>query len=189
MILVIDNYDSFVYNIVQYLSEFDTEIHIKRNDQISLDEIEQLKPSYIVLSPGPKTPSSAGICIELIRHFYQDIPTLGICLGHQAIAEAFSWPVIKSRRLMHGKTSTISILSDRSIIHQNFPKKFIATRYHSLTLDDSMFHPDFIITARSDDKTIMGIQHKNFPLFGLQYHPESILTEHGKAHFQNFLTT
>ena len=186
MILIIDNYDSFVYNIYQYIAEINSDILIRRNDAISLKEIEKLNPSHIILSPGPKRPIDAGICIELIKKFYQSIPILGICLGHQAIAKAFAWNVIKADELMHGKTSEIQIIRADSKIHLGIRSRFIATRYHSLIVSDKVEN-SFYLTAQTKNHIIMGIEHKNFPLFGIQYHPESILTEFGKEHFRNFL--
>ena len=184
MILLVDNYDSFVYNIYQYCAETDSNITIVRNDAISIEEIKKLNPSHIILSPGPKWPNDAGVCIDLINYFYKSKPILGICLGHQAIAAAFEYQIKVKQPVMHGKTSQISHTD--SIIFKGIPSQFTATRYHSLVVSE--IGSDFRITALADDGVIMAIEHVSYPLFGLQYHPESILTEYGKAHFQNFLS-
>ncbi|MFQ5580612.1 MAG: anthranilate synthase component II, partial [Nitrospiria bacterium] len=183
--LVIDNYDSFTYNLVQYLGELGEEIAVHRNDQITLDEIEALQPDKIVISPGPGTPKNAGISIEVVRRFGQDIPILGVCLGHQAIGEAFGGEVIRADRLMHGKTSAIA--HDGRSIYSGLPERFPATRYHSLILRRESLPDLFEVTAWTDEGELMGIRHKTAPIEGVQFHPESILTEVGKLLLKNFL--
>lgn len=185
MLLVIDNYDSFTYNLVQYLGELGEEIAVHRNDQITLDEIEALQPDKIVISPGPGTPKNAGISIEVVRRFGQDIPILGVCLGHQAIGEAFGGEVIRADRLMHGKTSAIA--HDGRSIYSGLPERFPATRYHSLILRRESLPDLFEVTAWTDEGELMGIRHKTAPIEGVQFHPESILTEVGKLLLKNFL--
>jgi anthranilate synthase/aminodeoxychorismate synthase-like glutamine amidotransferase len=185
MLLVIDNYDSFTYNLVQYLGEMGEEIAVHRNDQISLEEIETMRPDKIVISPGPGVPKDAGISIEVVRRFGQDIPILGVCLGHQAIGEAFGGEVIRADRLMHGKTSTIT--HDGRSIYLGLPERFLATRYHSLILRRETLPDLFEVTAWTDEGELMGIRHKSAPIEGVQFHPESILTEVGKDLLKNFL--
>ncbi len=185
MLLVIDNYDSFTYNLVQYLGEMGEEIAVHRNDQIALEEIEALRPDKIVISPGPGMPKDAGISIEVVRKFGQNIPILGVCLGHQAIGEAFGGEVIRADRLMHGKTSIIS--HDGHSIYQDLPDRFPATRYHSLILRRENLPDLFEATAWTDEGELMGIRHKTAPIEGVQFHPESILTEVGKDLLKNFL--
>jgi anthranilate synthase component 2 len=188
MILIIDNYDSFTYNLYQYIAEISTEeIKIVRNDCISLDEIHQLNPTKIVLSPGPKKPIDAGICIELVKYYYKTVPIFGICLGHQAIIEAFGGLIQKTKHVMHGKTSEIQILKN-SKLYTHFPNTFIATRYHSLVGVKDKLPNELSIISETEDHVIMGVEHKIYPVYGCQYHPESILTEFGKEHFRNFLT-
>jgi anthranilate synthase/aminodeoxychorismate synthase-like glutamine amidotransferase len=186
MILVLDNYDSFTYNLVQYLGEMGAEMVIFRNDQITLSEIEAMQPEKIVISPGPCTPKEAGISIDLIRKFGAQIPILGVCLGHQAIGEAFGGEVIRAPRLMHGKTSMIEH-DGRAIYHQ-LPNPFEATRYHSLIIRRESMPDDLLITAWTQEGEIMGVRHKSFPVEGVQFHPESILTQAGKDLLKNFLT-
>lgn len=185
MILVIDNYDSFTYNLVQYLGEMGAEMAIYRNDQITLAEIEAMRPEKIVISPGPCTPKEAGISIELIRKFSAQIPILGVCLGHQAIGEAFGGEVVRAPRLMHGKTSMIEH-DGRAIYHQ-LPNPFEATRYHSLIIRRESLPDELQITAWTQEGEIMGVRHKSFPVEGVQFHPESILTQAGKGLLKNFL--
>lgn len=185
MILIIDNYDSFTYNLVQYMGELGAELEIYRNDQISLDEIEQRAPEKIVISPGPCTPSKAGISKEVIKHFAGRIPLLGVCLGHQSVVEAFGGEIIKANKLMHGKTSMIS--HDDKTIFKGLPNPFEATRYHSLVVNRANLPECFEITAESDDGEIMGVRHKELAVEGVQFHPESILTVHGKDLFKNFI--
>lgn len=186
MLLMIDNYDSFTYNLVQYFMELEQEVQVYRNDKISLEGITELAPDQLVISPGPCTPAQAGISIDAIRHFAGRIPIFGICLGHQAITEAFGGVVVRAGRLMHGKTSPV--LHDNSGLYQGLPNPFIATRYHSLIARRESFPDDLIITAWTAEEEIMGLQHKTLPIWGVQFHPESILTVEGKNLLQNFLT-
>ncbi|MCJ7662650.1 MAG: aminodeoxychorismate/anthranilate synthase component II [Desulfobacterales bacterium] len=185
MILMIDNYDSFTYNLVQYIGQLGGAVVVHRNDRISLDEIQGMKPEAIVLSPGPCTPKQAGICIEVIRQLYSTIPILGVCLGHQAIGSAFGAEVVRADRIMHGKTSQIT--SDGRTIFQGLPNPFVAGRYHSLIVKrDSL--PDCLeISAETEQGEIMGIRHKGYPVEGIQFHPESVLTPNGKRILKNFL--
>ena len=185
MILMIDNYDSFTYNIVQYMGELGADIQVKRNDQISIEEIESLNPKKIVISPGPCTPDKAGISIEAIRNFAGKIPLLGVCLGHQSVGAAFGGEVVKAGKLMHGKTSEVS--HDGKTLFKGLPNPFTATRYHSLVLNRKTLPDCFEITAESDDNEIMGIRHKELSVEGVQFHPESILTTHGKDLLKNFI--
>lgn len=182
---MIDNYDSFTYNLVQYLGELGEDIKVFRNDKITLDEIEALKPDRIVISPGPCTPKEAGISVELIRHFAGKIPILGVCLGHQSIGAACGGEIINAPRLMHGKTSMIH--HDGKTIFKGLPNPFEATRYHSLVVKKSTLPDCFEISAWTDRDEIMGIRHKEFILEGVQFHPESILTKAGKDLLRNFL--
>jgi anthranilate synthase/phosphoribosyltransferase len=184
MILMIDNYDSFTYNLVQYLGELGYDIVVHRNDQITLEEIERLNPSHIVISPGPGDPDDAGISLVVIERFHQTIPILGVCLGHQAIGQAFGGKIIRAENLMHGKTSLIE--HDGQGVFANIPSLFTATRYHSLIVDEEL--PDcLVVTARTPEGEMMGLRHKVYPTIGVQFHPESILTEHGHQLLQNFL--
>ncbi|MDA8190969.1 anthranilate synthase component II [Acidiferrobacter thiooxydans] len=186
MILMIDNYDSFTYNLVQYLGELGQEVHVARNDQISLDEIERLAPERIVISPGPCTPNEAGISLDLIMRFGEHIPVLGVCLGHQSIGQAFGGRVVRAGRVMHGKTSLIS--HGGTGVFRGLPDPFTATRYHSLVVAKDDLPECLEITAVSqDDGEIMGLRHKWWPVEGVQFHPESILSEHGHALLENFL--
>jgi anthranilate synthase/aminodeoxychorismate synthase-like glutamine amidotransferase len=185
MILMIDNYDSFTYNLVQYMGELGAELEVYRNDQISIAEIEKQAPEKIVISPGPCTPSKAGISKEVIKHFAGRIPLLGVCLGHQSVVEAFGGEIIKARKLMHGKTSMIS--HDDKTIFKGLPNPFEATRYHSLVVNRANLPDCFEITAESDDGEIMGVRHKELAIEGVQFHPESILTVHGKDLLKNFI--
>ena len=185
MILMIDNYDSFTYNLVQYMGELGAKLEVYRNDEISLNEIEQRTPEKIVISPGPCTPSKAGISKEVIQHFAGKIPLLGVCLGHQSVVEAFGGEIIKAKKLMHGKTSMIS--HDDKTIFKGLPNPFAATRYHSLVVNRANLPDCFEITAESDDGEIMGVRHKELAIEGVQFHPESILTVHGKDLLKNFI--
>lgn len=184
-VLVIDNYDSFTYNLVQYLGELGEEVLTFRNDKITVDEIDVMKPSAIVISPGPCTPSKAGISIEVIKRFAGRIPILGVCLGHQAIGEAFGGRIVGARRIMHGKTS--QIFHDGKTIFRDIENPFAATRYHSLVIERDTIPTCLEITALSEDDEIMGVRHKEFPIEGVQFHPESILTKSGKKLLKNFL--
>lgn len=186
MLLVIDNYDSFTYNLVQYLGEMDVQLQVHRNDQISLDAIRELKPDRILISPGPCSPKESGLSNEVIRAFSPQIPTLGVCLGHQCIGHVFGGKVVVNYRMMHGKTSLIK--HDGKDLFAGLPNPFAATRYHSLVIQrDSM--PDCLqITAETDEGEVMGVRHKTLPIWGVQFHPESILTESGRVILQNFLS-
>lgn len=192
MILMIDNYDSFTYNLVQYLGELGAEVVVYRNDEITIQKIEQLNPKGIVISPGPCTPNEAGISLAVIEQFYQKIPLLGVCLGHQAIGQAFGGKVIRAKKIMHGKISQIYHRNEG--VFQDLPSPFNATRYHSLVVDQETLPDCFDITAWTLDEKgefdeIMGIKHKRFAVEGVQFHPESILTENGKLLLNNFLVT
>jgi anthranilate synthase/aminodeoxychorismate synthase-like glutamine amidotransferase len=185
MILLIDNYDSFTYNLVQYFGELGQDVKVLRNDKITTAMVKKIKPHYIVISPGPCTPKQAGNSCEIVRNFAQKIPMLGVCLGHQCIGKAFGADIVRAKVLMHGKTS--KIFHDRQTIFKNIPNPFIATRYHSLMIDESTLAKSFVVNARSEDGVIMGIKHRSLPLFGIQFHPESILTKEGKKILNNFL--
>ena len=185
MILFIDNYDSFTFNLVQYFGEVHQDIEVYRNDQITIFDIERKQPDYIVISPGPCSPNEAGISLEVIRRFAGKIPILGVCLGHQSIAQAFEGNVIKAQRLMHGKTS--EVLHDGKTIFNNIPSPFKATRYHSLIVEKATLPPCFEVSATTSQGEIMAIRHKEYAVEGVQFHPESILTEYGKQIIQNFL--
>jgi para-aminobenzoate synthetase component II len=184
MILMIDNYDSFTYNLVQFLGELGEELRVFRNDKITLDEIEQLQPNQIIISPGPCTPNEAGISLQVIEKFSGSIPILGVCLGHQSIAQAFGGKVIRSERLMHGKTSPI--YHNGKTIFAGLPSPFTATRYHSLIVERDTLPDCLEITAWTEEGEIMGIRHKAFNVEGVQFHPESIMTEYGKQLLANF---
>lgn len=191
MIFVIDNYDSFTYNLVQRLGEIDDslEIVVRRNDQVAVGEIEAMAPDRIIISPGPCTPKEAGISVECIRHFAGRVPLLGVCLGHQSIGYAFGADIVRAKRLMHGKTDEIT--HDGQGLFEELPNPIIATRYHSLVIDPPSLPSCFEVCAWSflpdGEKEIMGIRHKSFPLYGVQFHPESFLTEHGPTILKNFL--
>lgn len=185
MILLIDNYDSFTFNVYQYLARFGEEVKVVRNDKITLEEIEKLNPSKIVLSPGPKAPKDAGICVELIKNFYKKYPILGICLGHQAIGEAFGATVSYAKQVCHGVDSEIEIYGGK--IFEGIENRTKVARYHSLAIIENTLGDEFIITAKTDDGEIMAIEHKEFPLFGVQFHPESIYTPRGMKMIENFL--
>ncbi len=185
MILIIDNYDSFTYNLVQYFGELGEEIEVFRNDQINIMDIKRKKPKYIIISPGPCTPTEAGISLEVIAKFSGEIPILGVCLGHQAIAHAFGGLVIRADRLMHGKTSVI--YHDQKSIFKGIPMPFKATRYHSLIVDDESLPACLEVSAMTSEGEIMAIRHREYPIEGVQFHPEAILTEYGKEILNNFL--
>lgn len=186
MILVIDNYDSFVYNLVQYLGELGEEPVVCRNDRITVDEARRLKPERIVISPGPRTPREAGVSKEIITAFAGKVPILGVCLGHQCIGEVFGGTVARARRLMHGKTSMIH--HDGRGIFKGLPNPFEATRYHSLIVKREDLPRCLTVTAETKTKEIMGLKHRRYPIWGVQFHPESILTKDGKKLLQNFLS-
>jgi anthranilate synthase/aminodeoxychorismate synthase-like glutamine amidotransferase len=185
VILVVDNYDSFTYNLVQYLGELGAELTVVRNDAIDLAGILEMSPERIVISPGPGTPDDAGVSLEIIRRLAGRTPILGVCLGHQAIGQAFGATVSRARRQMHGKTSQIE--HDGRGVFRGLPTPFSATRYHSLAVLADTVPPDIEISARAEDGEVMGLRHRRWPVEGVQFHPESILTEHGKALLRNFL--
>ena len=186
MILLIDNYDSFTYNVKHYLSEVGAKVETYRNDKISLNEINDLHPKAIVLSPGPCTPNEAGICLKLIEKFKNIYPILGICLGHQSIGQAFGAKIIKCEEIMHGKIDKMKHNNHK--IFKNIESNFLATRYHSLVIDRKTLSSEFIITAETEKNIIMGIAHSRLPIYGFQFHPESIGTDVGKNLLKNFLT-
>ncbi|WP_027956683.1 MULTISPECIES: aminodeoxychorismate/anthranilate synthase component II [Halobacillus] len=177
MIIVIDNYDSFTYNLVQYFRQMDTDVIVRKNDAVSVEEISLLAPNLIVLSPGPGKPSESGVCLEVLRTFEADIPILGICLGHQLIVEAYGGLVRKGRKPMHGKVTAIT--HDGAHVYEGLPEKVQVTRYHSLEADKHQLPEQLKRTATSEDGSIMGVRHKDYPVEGIQFHPESILTEYG----------
>lgn len=182
---MIDNYDSFTYNLVQYLQMLSADVAVRRNDEISLEDIRRAKPDAIVVSPGPCTPKEAGISVDVIREFYREIPILGVCLGHQSIGYAFGASIVRAKRLMHGKTSQITHTGEG--IFEGLKNPFTAVRYHSLVIDRSTLPEVLKITAWSENDEIMGIQHVEYPLFGVQFHPESVLSEEGMKLLENFL--
>jgi anthranilate synthase/aminodeoxychorismate synthase-like glutamine amidotransferase len=185
MILVLDNYDSFTYNLVQHLGELGARLEVRRNDQLSVDEVEELAPERVVISPGPCTPKEAGISVALIQRLAGKIPVLGVCLGHQSIGEAFGGKVIRAPYLMHGKTSTIH--HDGRTIFNGLSQDFTATRYHSLIVERDSLPAELEISAQTSDGLIMGLRHKQHAVEGVQFHPESILTDTGKSLLRNFL--
>ena len=185
MLLMLDNYDSFTWNLVQYLGELGAAVKVVRNDAITLDGIEALAPSHIVISPGPCTPNEAGISVPLVRRFAGRIPILGVCLGHQAIGQAFGARVIRAQRVMHGKLS--SIVHDQRGVFADVPSPFNATRYHSLAIERASLPPALDVTATAEDGEIMAVRHRELPVEGVQFHPEAILTEHGMRLLGNFL--
>ncbi len=187
MLLMIDNYDSFTYNLVQYFGELGTEVKVFRNDEITISEIEALKPDHICISPGPCSPKEAGISVATLQHFAGKVPLLGVCLGHQAIGEAFGGKVIRAKRVMHGKTDTVH--TTQQGVFKDLPKEFTVTRYHSLAIEKESLPADLEITAWTDDGEIMGVRHKKFAVEGVQFHPESILSEYGHELLDNFLKT
>ncbi|MCX8093352.1 MAG: aminodeoxychorismate/anthranilate synthase component II [Candidatus Goldbacteria bacterium] len=185
MVVVIDNYDSFTYNLVQYIAETERKIHVFKNDKITIDKLKKLKPDKIIISPGPSWPENAGISKSVIIEFMKSVPILGVCLGHQCIAEALGGKIIRNFRIMHGKVS--HIYHDGKDIYKGIKNPFIATRYHSLVADKKTLPKELIINAWTEEGEIMGVKHKKYPLFGVQFHPESILTEEGKKIIGNFL--
>lgn len=187
MILMIDNYDSFTYNLVQYVGELGEELQVYRNDKITIEEIERLAPDYLMISPGPCTPNEAGISMDVIRHFAGKIPILGVCLGHQSIGQVFGGKVVRAQRLMHGKTS--DVFHDGQTIFRDIPSPYTAARYHSLLIEEGSLPEELEVTARTADGEIMAVRHRDYPIEGVQFHPESIITQHGKQLLKNFLTT
>jgi anthranilate synthase/aminodeoxychorismate synthase-like glutamine amidotransferase len=185
MILMIDNYDSFTYNLVQYLGQLDQVVAVYRNDAITLEEIRNLAPDAIFLSPGPCTPKEAGITVDVIREFHRATPIMGVCLGHQAIGYAFGANVVRASRLMHGKTSPI--INDGKTIFKGLPNPFVAGRYNSLLIEEASLPSSLMISARTEEGEIMGVRHKEYVVEGIQFHPESILTPQGKRILRNFL--
>lgn len=189
MVFVLDNYDSFTYNLVQYLGELGETVEVRRNDQVTVDEIEAMKPSHILISPGPCTPQDAGISIDVVRHFAGKRPVLGVCLGHQAIGAAFGGQVVRAGRIMHGKVSRIK--HDGKTIFQQAPDPMTATRYHSLVVAEEGLPKELEVSAETHEpdgtRVIMGLRHRRFPVEGVQFHPESVLTDSGKLLLKNFL--
>jgi len=189
MVFVLDNYDSFTYNLVQYLGELGAKIEVRRNDEVTVDEVEAMKPERILLSPGPCTPGEAGILVPLIRQMAGKTPILGVCLGHQAIGEAFGGKVVRAEHLMHGKTSSVN--HDGKGIFAGLPTPLTCTRYHSLIVEESSLPGDLAVTARTPEKdggsVIMALRHKTLPIEGVQFHPESVLTEGGREMIRNFM--
>ena len=189
MVFVLDNYDSFTYNLVQYIGELGAEVEVRRNDQVTVAEVDAMRPERIVISPGPCTPHEAGISIDLIRHFAAKIPVLGVCLGHQAIGEAFGGHVVRAAHLMHGKTSPV--MHDNKTVFQGLPMPMTATRYHSLIVEEKNLPAELEVSAWTTEKdgsrTIMGLRHRRYPVEGVQFHPESVLTDAGKKLVENFL--
>ena len=186
MLLMIDNYDSFTYNIVQYFGELGEDVRTVRNDEITLEQIAAMKPDRICISPGPKAPRDAGISLDILREFKGKLPILGVCLGHQAIGEAFGGNVIRAKQVMHGKTSSIAHIGEG--VFTDLPSPFTVIRYHSLAIERASLPSCLEVTAWTDDGEIMGVRHKDYDIEGVQFHPESILSEHGHALFKNFLT-
>jgi anthranilate synthase/aminodeoxychorismate synthase-like glutamine amidotransferase len=187
MIIMIDNYDSFTYNLVQFVGELGEELQVFRNDKITIEEIERLSPDYLMISPGPCTPNEAGISMQAIRHFAGKIPILGVCLGHQSIGQVFGGNVIRAERLMHGKTS--EVFHDGRTIFRDIPSPFTAARYHSLIVDAETLPDELEVSARTAEGEIMAVRHRRYPIEGVQFHPESIITQHGKQLLRNFLTS
>jgi anthranilate synthase component 2 len=185
MVFVLDNYDSFTFNLVQYMGELGAKLDVRRNDELTVDEVEALAPERIVLSPGPCTPQEAGISIDLVRHFAGKVPILGVCLGHQAIGAAFGGEVVRAPQLMHGKTSEVE--HDGKTIFSGLATPMVCTRYHSLIVQEKGLPKDLEISARTADGTIMGLRHRKYAVEGVQFHPESVLTADGKSLIRNFL--
>lgn len=185
MLLMLDNYDSFTYNLVQYFGELGEDVQVRRNDEVSVADIEAMKPQRICVSPGPCSPAEAGISVELIKHFAGKIPILGVCLGHQAIGAAYGGDIVRAQQIMHGKVSPITHTG--TDVFSGLPSPFIVTRYHSLAVKRDTLPACLEITAQTEDGEIMGLRHTTLPVYGVQFHPESILSEHGHALLQNFL--
>jgi len=187
MVLMIDNYDSFTYNVVQYCRELGADLKVIRNDELSIEEIKELNPEKIILSPGPSTPDNAGVTLDVIREFSDLVPIFGICLGHQSIAQAFGAEVVRAKNMMHGKTSQVKV-TNQTDIFKDLPNEFRATRYHSLTVNKKSLPKNIIATSYStDDDEIMSLQIKDRPIYGVQFHPESIMSEYGHEMLDNFL--
>lgn len=187
MILLIDNYDSFVYNLYQFIAEIEPDVKIVRNDKITPEEIEELSPDAIVISPGPGKPSDAGVCIEVIQKLKGKFPILGVCLGHQAIAEAFGATVGHAKQLMHGKVSVLEDVKTDSVMFRGLEKPVKVARYHSLAVEEATLPEELEVTARSKDNEVMAMEHKTYPIYGLQFHPESVMTPEGFQMIENFL--
>lgn len=187
MILLIDNYDSFVYNLYQFIAEIEPDVKIVRNDKITPEEIEELSPDAIVISPGPGKPSDAGVCIEVIQKLKGKFPILGVCLGHQAIAEAFGATVGHAKQLMHGKVSVLEDVKTDSVMFRGLEKPVKVARYHSLAVEEATLPEELEVTARSKDNEVMAMEHKTYPIYGLQFHPESVMTPDGFQMIENFL--
>lgn len=185
MILMIDNYDSFTYNLVQYFGEMGQDLRVHRNNKITVSEIKQMAPEKIVISPGPCTPKEAGVSVEVIKHFAGKVPILGVCLGHQSICYAFGGEIVRAERLMHGKTSLVH--HDGAGVFKGLPNPFTATRYHSLIARRESLPDCLLITAETDEREIMGVRHRDYPIEGVQFHPEAILTDAGKDLIKNFV--
>ena len=185
MLLMIDNYDSFTFNLVQYFGELGQDVRVFRNDEIDVAGIEALAPDHLVLSPGPCSPAEAGVCVEAIRHFAGKVPLLGVCLGHQAIGAALGGRVVRAQVQMHGKASTIR--ADGAGVFTGLPERFSVVRYHSLAVERASLPAELVVTAETDDGEIMGLRHRSLPVEGVQFHPESILSEHGHAMLRNFV--
>ena len=186
MILLIDNYDSFTYNLYQYMGIFEKDIKVVRNDKITIEEIEQLNPNRIVLSPGPKSPKEAGICMDVVKHFYTKKPILGICLGHQSIGAAFGAKIIHAKELMHGKKKRM-YKTGESRLFKNLPDTFAAARYHSLAALKDTLPAELKVTAESEEGEVMAVEHTKYPVFGVQFHPESVMTPDGRVMIENFM--
>jgi anthranilate synthase component II len=185
MLLMIDNYDSFTFNLVQYFGELGEEVRVLRNDEIDVAGIAALQPARLVLSPGPCTPNEAGVCVEAIRHFAGKLPILGVCLGHQAIGAALGGRIVRAQTQMHGKASVVA--NDSLGVYRGLPERFSVIRYHSLAIERASLPADLVVTSTSDDGEIMGVRHRSLPIEGVQFHPESILSQHGHAMLRNFL--
>lgn len=185
MLLMLDNYDSFTYNLVQYFGELGQDVVVRRNDQITLDEVQALNPARLCVSPGPKSPADAGLSVALIQHFAGKLPILGVCLGHQAIGHAFGGRIVRAQQIMHGKVSPIT--HQGTDLFKGLPSPFNVTRYHSLAIERASLPDCLEITAQTEDGEIMGVRHRELPVYGVQFHPESVLSEHGHALLKNFL--
>ncbi len=188
MILLIDNYDSFAYNLYQYIGEFEPNIKVIRNNELTIKEIEEINPCCIIISPGPGKPKDAGICEEVIKYFKNKKPILGICLGHQAICEVFGATITYAKEIMHGKTSIVTVDKECALF-KNLPAKIKVARYHSLAADENTIPKELTVIAKTNDNIIMAVKHRDYNIYGLQFHPESILTEYGKTIIQNFIET